>query len=135
MPLLKSNSHTIISNFNEKFISKIPKYHPNMVIKSKWVPGINLLTFKMCNGIYPEKITIKNAIQNLQNIKSNDWMPNNMVIQGKKIELIDRDDPNGKINFNKKRFNNILKLIDIDSPEKVKDFFWKSIVRNKQRQI
>lgn len=56
-----------------------------------WIPGINLITFLAFNGGYPSNHQI---IKNLPlDLKHTDWMPNNMIIQGKKICLIDENDP------------------------------------------
>jgi hypothetical protein len=61
---------------------------------SDWIPGINLVTFKLLSGAIPSKHEILQEVERLSYLPHNDWMINNMIVQGKKLELIDWDDTN-----------------------------------------
>lgn len=79
---------------NSTFASKtLEKRHEEPPSISAWIPGINLMTFKMLNGRYPNANTLMNEIGRLYYIPHLDWMPNNIVIQGCQLKLIDFDDP------------------------------------------
>jgi len=56
-----------------------------------WKPGINLITYLCLNGRYPDR---NNLVQSIAIDRDHsDWMPNNMIVQGNKITLIDKGDP------------------------------------------
>lgn len=78
----------IISTLHEKKLHK--KYDPKHV-PTTWLPGINLMTFKVLNGCIPQETIMRNEIVRLFNISHLDWMPNNMILQGCRVELIDFD--------------------------------------------
>lgn len=135
-PIEPATNHIINSTFSKKTMTKIVDSPPNTSITSNWVPGINLITFKMYNGAYPTTNRIKKAIKKLKNQMSNDWMPNNMIIQGHNISMIDTDDPNhnfgglgGGRKFSEKLLRRILHFVAIRDPQKVERYFWKKIVR------
>lgn len=67
----------------------------------EWIPGINLLTFKMLNGIYPEIDYIKDRLVEFKESLHPDGIIWNMILQGKNIELIDANDPIGRFNVEK----------------------------------
>lgn len=130
-PVEPATNHVINSSFSEKTMKKIADGPPRTSMTSDWLPGINLITFKMYNGTYPIMRDIKEAIKGLKNQKSNDWMPNNMIIQGRNIAMIDTDDPThnaGGRKFSKKLLRRILRFVDIRDPQKVERYFWKKIV-------
>lgn len=87
-PTIK-RSFTVYFDYDQKFLVKVrPPYADQTTI---WKPGINLITFLAFNGYYPDRASI---ILNLPyNFTHRDWMPNNMIMQGKNIVLIDEDDP------------------------------------------
>ncbi len=82
----------IVSTYTEKTLCK--KYGSTPTT-SKWLPGINLMTFKMLNGSFPTTKQLESEIRRIFETDHNDWMPNNMVVQGNHIELIDFADPHG----------------------------------------
>ncbi len=83
--LNRPGTYIIKSNFKEKsFIKKGP-------ITTKWHSGINLLTFKVLQGIYPSKETIRSLLEPLQYAGHSDLNIHNVIIQGKKLALIDWD--------------------------------------------
>ncbi|MBT8489910.1 MAG: hypothetical protein KJN62_02560, partial [Deltaproteobacteria bacterium] len=136
-PIEPATNHIINSTFSKKTMTKKADSPPDTFVTSNWVPGINLITFKMYKGAYPTTDRIKEAIKNLKNEKTNDWMPNNMIIQGHNIAMIDTDDPNhndgglggGRV-FSEKLLRRVLRFVDLRDPKKVERYFWEKIVRS-----
>ena len=81
--------YPVNSNFTEKTI-----YKPRINKTIEWKKGINLWTFKNLNGVYPTDDIIHEEIERLATFQHNDFMPWNIIIQGKHLELIDWDDNN-----------------------------------------
>jgi len=120
----------IQSSFNEKkLIKKTPYNEP--IITSDWLPGINLVTFKMCQGIYPDKATAKNALRAIKYVWHNDWAMHNIIVQGTKLVLIDYGDPRmqgreqAHSQMREKTYNLIVQCLDLNNPQDVEDFYWK----------
>lgn len=131
-PKKKEDKFEIASNFKTKTITKRFPHANGEGAEFPWVPGINLLTFKMYNGAFPVKKTIKSAIEKIKDETHNDWMVNNMILQGSKLALIDKDDPvHGAkgLRYSKKRLKAIQKLVDIDDPAEVEKYFWNDVVQ------
>lgn len=84
-PKALHNTYQIDSNWNKKKLIK--KTNNNQIEESDWKPGINLLTFKMLNGVYPLESTFERKIVNLQKQQSSFKKPlfNNFIIQGNTI--------------------------------------------------
>jgi hypothetical protein len=78
----------IISNYNEKTHTK---RHEDPSVSFTWIPGINMMTYKALNGIIPSLKSLEYEIKRLFGVKHSDWMPNNMIVQGNKVALIDFD--------------------------------------------
>ncbi len=118
-------NYRIQSNFQKKeLIKNMPEY--DLCLSSDWIPGVNLLTFKMYHGIYPERKHLKREIKKLSKIRHNDWMVNNIIVSGKTLHLIDMIDPRHKRRVrscSKKKLKTHLDLIAIDSPEEVESFY------------
>ena len=134
-PVEPATNHIINSTSSKKIMTKIVDSPPNTTVTSNWLPGINLITFKMYKGAYPTTDRIKESIKNLKNETTNDWMPNNMIIQGHNVVMIDTDDPNHNVGglgggriFSEKLLRRVLHLVDIRDPQKVERYFWKKIV-------
>ncbi len=81
-------SYETYCSYTDKYLKK---HRPNWIGTSPWFPGINMMTYLMFNGAIPSRIQI------LENIpidhEHDDWVPNNMIVQGSTILLIDKDDP------------------------------------------
>lgn len=60
--------------------------------KLPWLPGINLLTFKTLNGVFPVKETIREKLATFKGIKHTDLHIWNVIIQGNTLIPIDGDD-------------------------------------------
>jgi hypothetical protein len=78
----------VISNFEHKFMVKS---HMNYTRISPWIPGINLLTFKMMNGKFPRIRTLKKIVKTFDTVDHPDPFVWNLVVQGSHIALIDWD--------------------------------------------
>lgn len=133
----KKGPYLIVSDYQKKLLYKTVNYPIKKIEKVPWKPGINLMTFKMLKGTYPETKQVKQSIQNLRSIKSNDWMPNNMIIQGKKIVLIDTNEPihepghPGGTVRHYTRYKRILNLMEIQDPARIESVFWEHVIRGK----
>ncbi len=75
--------YQIISSFEEK------KFLKQNTILTNWEPGINLQTFKVLNGIYPEKKIIRKLLEPFKKLDHPDLLMKNIIIQGKKLIPID----------------------------------------------
>ncbi len=129
------NKHRIYSTFTEKKHIKIGEFDGKEII-TDWLPGINLITFKMYSGAYPSKAKIKSLIYDLMNsIENNDCLPNNMIIQGNKVAMIDINDPNfyngAATNYgcNVARINATLKWLDLESEKDLSQFFVETLCK------
>lgn len=83
--------YKIESNYNDKFMFKFDS-SGNLISKSYYSPGINLVTYKALNGFYPARETIEVLLKNTIGSSHSDCSPSNLVLQGNKICLIDTDD-------------------------------------------
>ncbi len=134
--LLESNTHNIISTPQEKKLIKKVDWPSDTYQTSEWLPGINLLTFKMYQGDYPIKDIIKKSIEALKEIPHNDWSINNMILQGDNLAFIDLDDPThdpggpgGGRNYSQEVLDTHLTIIDIDEPIQVEHYFWYTLTQ------
>ena len=120
--LHSEKSHFIYSTLKEKKLFKSNKALLGNTIVSAWNPGINLITFKMLEGIYPTKKTIVDQLTSLRTTPHNDWVINNMILQGSNILLIDFDDPRRGIDTycSDSLFEAHVKLIEMNDTEEIK---------------
>ncbi len=120
-------AYEIHSNYKEKFIKKV--YASQQEEVSTWIPGINLITFKMYNGAYPTKEKLKASIEKLAKEPHSDWRAGNMVVQGSSLSLIDKTDPYRPqtSTCNERKLQRHLRFIEIDDPQEIESFFWKKI--------
>lgn len=84
----KIGEYTIKSSFTEKTLIK-EKERPKGLSITTWHPGMNLLTFKKLNGIYPTKEMIRDMIKPMATIQHNDLRIFNIIMQGKNLVPID----------------------------------------------
>ncbi|MDX8430415.1 MAG: class I SAM-dependent methyltransferase [Candidatus Algichlamydia australiensis] len=124
----KDRDHLITFDFEAKKFIKRDHKPPFMEECIEWEPGINLLTYLCLNGQYPQRDVIANLLPINRNHK--DWMPNNMILQGHKLTLIDFDDwKNERGGFgqnccSKARIEKLKRLIRHGDEQKVKEFLW-----------
>lgn len=123
--------YKIISNFHEK---NLVKKEEKEQIKSNWKRGINLITFKMLNGIYPTNSTLKKNIEKLSQKPFGEWGPHNMVIQGNNIIVIDQKKSQipAKVlrAIVEKRLRGTINLIQEKNPKKFYTLFWDFFLKN-----
>ncbi|MCA9770671.1 hypothetical protein KC460_04860 [Candidatus Dependentiae bacterium] len=79
----------IISNFQIKSLTKTVSNLQKITVVAPWHPGINLITYMVCGGLYPSRESIKESIRAIANVDHDDWAPYNMILQGKNIMLVD----------------------------------------------
>ncbi len=91
----KSSMHFgIRSSFKEKKFIKSKEIDGERVrVESIWQSGINLITFKMLQGIYPKKEELKVTVMATRALPHDDWNPHNIIVQGNQVVLIDNNDP------------------------------------------
>ena len=87
LPVERYQDYCIESNFDKKLLHK---KHTSII--RPWHRGINLLTYKMLNGVFPEHSVIKEQLGMLEHIDHNDLKIWNIIIQGKSLVPIDGDD-------------------------------------------
>ena len=93
LPKTNQRHYEIFSNFQTCRLHKSSEDGKRKWI-SEWIPGVNLVTFKMLSGVIPSIEQIQNEVERLSYLPHNDWMLNNMIVQGKTLQLIDFADSN-----------------------------------------
>lgn len=116
-------TYRIVSSFTEKMIVK-----PKERVRANWIPGINLCTFKMCYGVYPTIQQLKDSLQALKNVRHNDWMINNMIVQGKALAFIDFNGKYRKRFFSEAALARHMEILEINDPEQVRQYFWNRLL-------
>lgn len=79
-------SYEIESTFEKK---NLLKKHLGKVRKSEWLPGINLVTFKALNGVWPNTPQVISSLVEFANIKHRDLLPWNILVQGNNLAVFD----------------------------------------------
>ncbi len=91
--------YVVVADYTSKFLKRKTRN-----ILEPWVHGINLVTFRMLNGVYPEQKTLEHAVNALieeyQTDKHKDFVPWNIIVQGEKLAAIDNDNLQGRRNLN-----------------------------------
>lgn len=120
----RKGPYEIISDFKHK---KLKKKDKGIDLTTDWLPGINFITFKMYQGEYPSVQTLKNEIESLKNVPHNDWAPNNIIVQGNKLALIDHNSSFFAQAASKpttyQRLFYMLKFVDAKKPDDIKKIF------------
>lgn len=83
--------YEIFCDYHSKHLIKTDKVLPHDSYRSDWIPGINLITYLMFNGHFPTRNTVRELLP--VDSTHRDWMPNNMIISGRTLHLIDFNDP------------------------------------------
>lgn len=102
-------AYDVFCDYDHKLLRKT---RPDLVEEIAWEPGINLMTYVLFNGVFPSRQEI------ITNIPVDhchrDLVPNNMILQGKKVILIDGDDPtSAKVRADGgARFRNFKRAVD-----------------------
>lgn len=132
----QDNDYIIESSFTEKKLTKPVYWPPKATQTISWIPGINLLTFKMCNGAHPSKEMLKKSLLLLKDEPHTDWTINNMVVQGNQLAWVDKDDSSRGHNailkptgFSEERLQAHMELMDLDDPKQIEHCFWHYLIR------
>lgn len=126
---MKANNYCIDSSFFHKQLTKPISWPKNSYQTCTWLPGINLLTFKMCNGAYPTKEMLKKSLSCINDTSHSDWLINNMILQGNKLVTIDGNDESCRAFFSNDLLKSHQELIDIDDPLQVEHYFWNKLIK------
>ncbi|GAB5411422.1 MAG: hypothetical protein ChlgKO_05360 [Chlamydiales bacterium] len=127
-PNYGDRDHQITFDFTKKKFIKRDRKTPFWEETLDWKPGINLITYLCLNGRYPNRANVVKALP--INRHHFDWMPNNMIIQGDKIALIDIDDwknekgEKGQNFCTQETIKKLTKLILSGDEKAVRKFLW-----------
>lgn len=120
------NDQNYVRHIQSTYHEKI--HHKNfgpLPSTSVWQPGINLMTFKMLEGVYPDTAQLEKEIRDLYSIPHPDWMPNNIIVQGKNLKLIDFEGLNGlkKTVQDEEMLRLMVKFVRESDPEKIPQIY------------
>lgn len=120
---LEKNTHAIHSTLKQKKLIKRPTECDGRLMESTWLPGINLITFKMMQGVCPTNNHLAGELKRLSRVKHSDWNINNMIIQGQSLALIDMDDLRWgpARHCSQQMFDYVLGLIRMEDPTQIED--------------
>ncbi|MBY0109591.1 MAG: hypothetical protein K2X90_00570 [Candidatus Babeliaceae bacterium] len=96
LAISRQPSYTILSTFTEKKLVK--GAHKQT---SDWVAGINLVSAIMLHVQFPNNEILRENIKQFMQINHNDPVIGNMIVQGKKVKLIDFADSRRNANQEK----------------------------------
>jgi hypothetical protein len=114
--------YPIISNYSSKALLK-------KGIEQPWIPGINLITYKMLHGTYPEVNFLQRMIKQFRSNSVRDFTIHNMILQSNNVALIDQNDPREGSNrweLTIDRANKICGLLKINNAKKFEKAFWEN---------
>ena len=120
-PVRKDRTYLIECDYTKKLFHKV--LDSKKRITTDWVQGINLVTFLMFNGNYPTRRNVVKYLPFNQNHK--DWMPNNMILKGASISLIDHEEKAAPAKVNHEKCVNLILKSNNKSPEQIRDLFCK----------
>jgi hypothetical protein len=127
-PAYGDRQHWIHCDYKTKQLQKIDQVAPFLNYTSDWQPGINLITYLMLQGAHPSREEITQVLP--VEYAHRDWMLNNMILQGRRLVLIDMNDRKNEMGGCGSHFctprlrEKIEKLILIKDPEKFKKEFF-----------
>lgn len=124
--------YTIKSDFLQK---KLIKSCNDDSITATWHKGINLLTFKMINGVFPYINEISALLTDQLDtlIIHNDLTPANIILQGKQIQVIDQNDfhyldcsyTDTLLHENQKKLHAIDTFLYLHDSQEIYKYYWK----------
>lgn len=122
----------IESSFSKKTLTK---NYPgaSRIVTSEWLPGINLLTYKMLCGISP-----CTEIRCVFEIHHLDWSLNNIIVSKFGLQLIDLDDPyvNGYRTIKTKKMLDLsLEFVEETDYNKLIDIFKRFVLEQQESYI
>lgn len=120
---LPRGSHTIESDYNHK---KLIKSMHNTITSRSWIAGINFFTFKMLNGQFPTKETLKESLIGSTQKHPKVITANNIIMQGSTMKIVNRspqeetlERPGEHAFYFNKHISEVLSMIDSDSPQSI----------------
>jgi hypothetical protein len=106
---------------------KIKRFHKTLQsqvrVSTEWVQGINLITFLMFNGAFPLRTSLVKKLPTGAN--HCDWMPNNMIVGGEMIYLIDDESKGYTSRSNLKDCKELILKTENKSPKEIRSLFCK----------
>lgn len=90
-------NHTVKSGFRRKVLVKKEEKDGRGNLQTKWVPGINLRTWHVLNGFFPNRRFVTNLLRKYRlprNSPLTDIAMWNFIISGEKVTLIDHTSVN-----------------------------------------
>lgn len=78
--------YNIENDFVKKELLKINE-NKQIISKKNWIPGINLCTFKLLNGVWPNKKILTESWRSLS-ITNNNILPWDIIIQGENLQIL-----------------------------------------------
>jgi hypothetical protein len=127
-PNFEDRTHIITCNYETKKFEKVDQVEPFLRYSSEWKAGINLITYLMLQGAYPSREEVGSCLP--EEYSHKDWMLNNMILQGKKISLIDQNDEKNEVSrcgsnlCTPQLRKQLEEFILIDEPEKFEKTFF-----------
>ncbi|MCI5053051.1 MAG: hypothetical protein MRY21_07975 [Simkaniaceae bacterium] len=83
---------TVSSTYNDIRFKKVnTKRGQCCEAELEWIPGINLVSYLIYNGHHPSRAIAAELLP--IDLTHTDWMPNNVIVQGSRLRLIDFSDP------------------------------------------
>ncbi len=136
-----TNDYVIESTFTAKRLTKPVFWPPQTVQTTDWLPGINLLTFKMCNGVYPSIDTIKDRLSTLKSSTHTDWLINNMIIRGSELSWIDVDDLSRSAGapLKPRLFSDTVlmahqEFLGLEDTQKIEHYYWNVLIKQVKKR-
>lgn len=126
----EGTSYKINSTFEKK---TFVKEKGDTIVARPWYSGINLMTFKILNGVWPDKLHLSKEIMNYRTKLHADLYPWNIIIQGKKVRAIDNDGE-----YTNDPFLCLLHSVRfsmLDTPKEAHDYVFNELFRRNPRSI
>ena len=76
--------HFVKSDFDHKKIIKTDD-KKQIITERIWIPGINLCTFKLLNGLWPANNMLINIWNSLDSNQTSAW---NVIVQGENLQIL-----------------------------------------------
>ncbi len=92
--LLPEGKYQIHSSFEKKEMYKTTSKET-----TPWIRGVNMRSYTGLNGAYPTHEQVLTNIWGMRHIDHNDFLPCNLVVQGRKIVPIDFGDSRRRLKF------------------------------------
>ncbi len=126
-PGVRPGCWRVHSDYEKKFFVK---KRDGVEQKNEWIPGINMLTFKVLNGVFPDNNHIVSCLSELKEICHGDGFLWNMIIQGDSIHYIDFGDKEGPVPFDQEKvFLYNLGLMHLQTQRQIVNYI-KNVDRN-----